>query len=183
MMLPAVTFSPPNLYLIHICDSLDEYDLRNVILAEKSMPEILEDIADPTQSPETAAMVVVPDAALGRIAESRAAAYVLSLIHIYLDGSDERTGNKACHRYGQRSPIGPGHHHADADGESDEHDNRGDRAVSYTHLDSEAVASAIAVPAEPLSDPPNDPTNLNGAAMPETAFWTEWSGPLPFSRA
>lgn len=57
-------------------DSLDEYDLRNVILAEKSMPEILEDIADPTQSPETAAMVVVPDAALGRIAESRAAAYV-----------------------------------------------------------------------------------------------------------
>lgn len=73
--LTAMPFVASGLFTL-MREALDEYDLRNVILVEKNMPEILDDIADPDRSPETAAMVVVPDAALGRIAASSKAVYV-----------------------------------------------------------------------------------------------------------
>lgn len=57
-------------------ESLDEYDLRNVILVEKGMSEILGGIGDPACDRAAAAMVVVPDSALARIAASEKVSFV-----------------------------------------------------------------------------------------------------------
>lgn len=55
---------------------LAAHDLRNVVLVEKSLPEILSRIADPSRTCATAAMVVVPDTVLASVKKNPRTTYV-----------------------------------------------------------------------------------------------------------
>ena len=75
MKLVAMPFVASGLFTL-MKDTLETHALRDVILVEKSLPEILKDAADPTRPSEAAAMVVVPDRMLGCLEENLQAAYV-----------------------------------------------------------------------------------------------------------
>ncbi|MEF9841118.1 MAG: LysR family transcriptional regulator [Raoultibacter sp.] len=53
----------------HMKSRLSAYDLRDVVLVEKGLPEIVREVTDPRQSKETLAMVAVPDCMLEALRE------------------------------------------------------------------------------------------------------------------
>ncbi|WP_180326747.1 LysR family transcriptional regulator [Raoultibacter phocaeensis] len=75
MRLIAMPFAASGLFTL-MKDVLEVYGLRDVILVEKSLPEILHDAAAPARRSATAAMVVVPDRMLACLEENLEADYV-----------------------------------------------------------------------------------------------------------
>lgn len=75
MKLVAMPFVASGLFTL-MKDILETHDLRNVMLVEKSLPEILDRAADSQRKSSTAAMVVVPDSMNVRLREDLEAVYV-----------------------------------------------------------------------------------------------------------